>query len=249
MTDLVRAELLKLRTTRTFWWTVAAALVFVPVSVAIAISGPGGPDAPTLDSTEGFRNVIGASSSGGILMILIGIFAMAGEFRFNTITSTFLITPDRKRVVGAKLIATGLVGVAVGVVASALCLAVALPWLSARHVSLGNHIADIVIVVLGGIASTALGGVVGVALGSVLVNQTLAIAFTLVWMLLVENMLTTLRPGVGRWFPGGAANAVSGISPADGSLLPIWAAALLLLAYAGVFSTLGGRFVIRRDIT
>ena len=73
---------------------------------------------PTLDSTEGFRNVIAAASSGGLLMIIIGILVMAGEFRFNTVTSTFLITPDRKRVTGAKLDATSLVGLCVGVVAS-----------------------------------------------------------------------------------------------------------------------------------
>jgi len=37
MSDLIRAELLKLRTTRTFWGNVAAALAFVPVSVALAV--------------------------------------------------------------------------------------------------------------------------------------------------------------------------------------------------------------------
>ena len=41
MNALLRAELLKLRTTRTFWWTVAAALAFVPVSVALALTGTG----------------------------------------------------------------------------------------------------------------------------------------------------------------------------------------------------------------
>ena len=144
MNTLIRAELVKLRSLRSFWWTVATTLAFVPVSIAISIHGGAG--SPGIETTEGFRNVIAAASSGGVLMLIIGILMMAGEFRHNTITSTLLITPDRKRVVGAKLAASGIVGVAVGIVASLLTLAVALPWLAQRNVDLGSHGADIFLV-------------------------------------------------------------------------------------------------------
>jgi ABC-2 type transport system permease protein len=69
-----------------------------------------------------------------MLVVRIGIMVMAGEFRFNTITSTFLVTPERKRVVAAKLAASSLVGVAIAAVSSLLTLAIALPWLASRHV-------------------------------------------------------------------------------------------------------------------
>jgi ABC-2 type transport system permease protein len=252
MTELVRAELLKLRTLRTFWWTIGATIALVPLTVAITISSAGrstGLIVASLDSTEGFRNVIAASASGGILMVVIGIYAVTNEFRFNTVTATFLVTPKRSRVVQAKLIATTIVGIAVGVAATALCLAVALPWLSARDVSIGSHIADIIVVVCGGIAATALSGVVGVGIGALVVNQTLAVVVTLLWMLFLENLLTNVRPGIGRWFPGGAVNAMSGITPAHAGMLPVWGAALLLIGYAGAFAALGSRFVVQRDIT
>jgi ABC-2 type transport system permease protein len=248
MNNLIRAELEKLRTLRTFWWTVAATLAFVPVSIALAMNG--NPGSASLDSTEGFRNVISAASSGGILMIIIGILMMAGEFRFNTVTSTFLITPDRKRVVGAKLAASSLVGIGVGVVASLLTLAIALPWLSSRHVDVGAHGTDIAIVLLGGIAATAIGSLVGVGIGALVTNQTLAITATLVWVLLIESMLMNFASGVGRWFPGGAASAMSGVAPTGGGHpLPIWAAALLFAGYGLAFAAVGSRFVLRRDIT
>ena len=183
MNNLIRSELLKLRTTRTFWWSVVAALTFVPLSIALAIAKIGTPDGTSLDSVEGFRNVIAAASSGGMLVLLIGIMVMAGEFRFNTITSTFLITPERKRVVAAKLAASSLVGIAIAAVSSSLTLAIALPWLASRHVDVASHSTDIVIVLLGGIAATAISGMVGVGVGSLVTNQTLAVAVTLTWLL------------------------------------------------------------------
>jgi hypothetical protein len=249
MTRLIRAELLKVRSIRTFWWAVAAALAFVPVSIALAIGSAGIDGNASLESSEGFRNVLAAASSGGILVMIIGIMMVAGEFRFNTVTSTFLVTPDRTRVVSAKLAASAIVGVAIGMVASALTVAISLPWLSSRHVDLAAHGSDIAFVLLGGIAATAIGGPVGVGIGAMLTNQTLAVTATLIWVLLVEQMLAAFSPGVARWFPGGAASAMSGVRSVSGSALPLWAGALVFAGYGLVFSAAGTRFLRSRDIT
>jgi ABC-2 type transport system permease protein len=244
---LIRAELMKLRTLRSFWWTVAATLAFVPVSVAIAIHGGSG--APGIETTEGFRNVIAAASSGGVMMLIIGILMMAGEFRHNTITSTLLITPDRKRVVAAKLAASGIAGLAIGIVASLLTLAIALPWLAQRNIDLGAHGTDILVVLAGGIAATALGALLGVGLGALMTNQTVAVTATLVWVFVVENLLGNFASGIGRFFPGGAASAMSSVAPPSGDALPFWIAGLLFAGYALVVTEAGTRLVARRDIT
>jgi ABC-2 type transport system permease protein len=243
----IRAELGKLRTLRSFWWTVAATLAFVPVSIAIAMNGGG--DAPALDTTEGFRNVMAAASSGGVLMLIIGILMTAGEFRHGTITSTLLITPDRKRMIGAKLASSAIVGAALGVAASVLTLAIALPWLAQRDIDLGAHGTDILIVLAGGIAATALGAVMGVGLGALMTNQTLAVTATLVWVFVVESLLAAFAPGVGRFFPGGAVSAMSSVAPPSGDALPVWIAGLLVAGYALVAAEAGSRLVARRDIT
>jgi ABC-2 type transport system permease protein len=250
MKALVQAELLKLRTVRTVGWTVAATLAFVPLSIVLAITRPDAANPGGLDSTEGFRNVIAGASSGGVLMILIGIIAMAGEFRFNTVTSVFLVTPDRRSVVGAKLASTALTGLAVGIASSLLTLAIALPWLSSRNVDVGSHVGDIVVVILGAVASTAIGGLVGVGIGSILTNQTLAITGTLVWIFVVETMLIAFVPGLGRWFPGATASAMSGVAPpGDTTSLSMWLAALCFAAYGLAFAAIGSRIIARRDIT
>jgi hypothetical protein len=95
MYNLIRAELLKLRTTRMLWLNAVAALVFVPLSLAITIQTAGDEGAgPALTTSEGLRGAFSAASSGSVVILMLGVLIMAGEFRHKTATSTFLITPE-----------------------------------------------------------------------------------------------------------------------------------------------------------
>ena len=251
MRNLIHAELLKLRTTRSFWLYLTSALAFVPVTVALAVTGASaglqGGSTP-LGSSDGVRNVFGSAAGGTLILLLVGIYMMAGEFRHNTATSTFLITPDRRRVVGAKLAASGFVGFIVGVAASLVTLAIALPWLSAKDVDLAGHTSDIAVVLLGALLATTLSPIVGVGFGALVTNQNLAVTAALVWITTVEALLVSFKPEIGRWLPGGASSALTGTATLDGGLLPIWGGAILFAAYGLAFSVAGSRFVLRRDI-
>lgn len=250
MNHLVRAELLKLRSTRMLYLNVLGALAFVPLSVATAILSAGDPGAgPALTTSEGLRNVISAGSSGSLVILMLGVLVMAGEFRHNTATSTFLISPDRSQVVRAKLIAASIVGLVLALAASALTLVIALPWLARKDIDVDLLGGDVAPVLLGGIAATALYALVGVGIGAMVRNQTAAIAGAAVWVVIVEGLLVSFEPDVGRWLPGGAATALSGVATANGGLLPMWGAALLLTAYGLAFATAGTRFVLHRDVT
>ena len=251
MSRLIHAELLKLTTTRSFWVYVLLALALVPVTIALMILAPhtGPPHTGvTLDSSEGVRRVIAAASAGTMLLV-IGILMMAGEFRHNTATATFLITPDRKRVALAKLAAAALVGIAIAAAASIITLAVALPWLSAKGIDVGAYTSDIAIVILGALMVTALSAIIGVGLGSILRNQTHAITIALVWTLTVEALLMSTAPEIYRWLPGGASNALTPAATLKGGALPMWGGALLLATYALAFAAAGTRRIACRDIT
>lgn len=247
MKKLISAELLKLRTTRVFWLYVTTTLAFIPVSVALSMTT--GADTAPLTSSEGLRGVMSAASAGSLLVLLIGISMMAGEFRHNTATPTFLITPDRRRVVAAKLVAGSIVGIVVAVVASLVTLAVALPWLAARDVEVSLLSRDVGLPLLGALITTALAAVFGIGLGALLRSQVLAITVVVVWGSTADALLVGFVPEIGRWLPAGAASALSGTVTAEGGLLPFWGAALLATGYGLVLAAVGTRLVERREIT
>lgn len=150
--------------------------------------------------------------------------------------------------VGAKLAAASLVGIGVGAVASLLTLAIAVPWLRAKHVEVSFANGDVGLVLLGALAAGALYAIVGVSVGAILRNQTVAVAVALVWMMMVENILVGVAPEIGRWLPGGANSALTATPTAQGGLLPMWGGALLLAGYGLTCAAAGTRFVLRRDI-
>ncbi len=248
MNQLIRAELLKLRTTRAAFWM----LVGLPASVAIAVASSianahhGGGNL-SLHTIDGVRNVLAAASSGGILVLILGIVAMAGEHRHQTITQAFLVTPARGRVVVAKVATFAFVGLLVAVAAAALTLAIALPWLASENVH-PRVLEDVGLVLAGATAVTVLYGVLGVAVGALIRNQAAAIAVSLAWVFMLESLVVSLVPAFGKWFPGGAAGALSSTTVRAGDLLPMWAAALVLGAYAAALAAAATRLVLRRDI-
>ena len=108
MIRLVGAEVLKLRTTRTFWAlagsTFALILLIVVLHPRIDDAAPHparGPQRCSLLSTAGLS---------GLLMLVLGAVAGAGEYRHGTIASTLLVTPNRLRAVAAQTIAVALGG-------------------------------------------------------------------------------------------------------------------------------------------
>ena len=150
--------------------------------------------------------------------------------------------------VGAKLVASTLVGAGLAMAASALTLAIALPWLAIKNVDVSVWSGDVGFVLLGAIAATSLYAMVGVGLGSLIRNQTAAVVIALVWVMVVEGLLVQFVPGVGRWLPGGAVAALTGVTTENGGLLSMWAGALLFAGYGLAFASAGTRLVLRRDI-
>ncbi len=249
MRKLVAAEVLKLRTTRVFYGLCAAIAAFTVLGVVAVILTAGGSDTPSLDSDEGMRNVFGNGGTAALFTLILGILAVTGEVRHGTITQTLLVTPRRSHLVAAKLIAMGVAGFGLGLLTSLVTLAVAWPWLAAKDVGVSVFSSDVGLVMLAGAVGSALFGIIGVGVGAIVRSQVPAIVGALIWEFVLEGILVGLLPAVGRWLPGGAARGLARETLQTGSLLPAWAAALVLLAYGVVFAAIGAQVLARRDVT
>jgi hypothetical protein len=183
-------------------------------------------------------------------VLLCWIVLSAGEFRHRTAVTTFLGEPKRLRIVSAKLIAAALTGAAVGLLAEALSAATSAAALSVHHVPLAWSQPG----VLGTVAAVpllaALFGMLGVGLGLLLRHTAAALGLALMWAFVIEGIIpaVTHQPGIIRWLPEAAANAVlHGASPGTATL-SAGAALAVLAGYAAVLAGAGAALTARREI-
>jgi hypothetical protein len=92
---------------------------------------------------------------------------------------------------------------------------------------------------------------IGVAVGALVRHQIVAVVGVLVWMTVVQQIVVTELPRVGRWLPGGATLSVLQQGQAtglDGELLPPAVGGLILLGYVVVAILLAVSVTRQRDV-
>jgi ABC-2 type transport system permease protein len=250
MTRLIRAELLKLRTTQVWFWLLIAALAISALFVV-------GPLASNNIHTS--RDVADMFSNAGIAYVLtfvLGVLGVTTEFRYQTITPTLLATPSRWTLVTAKMITYAILGVLYAAACVIIELLIAVPWLNAKGIdySLGSngvpHALISVFVVL------ALFGIIGLGVGALVKNQIVAVTVGIVFLVVLQNILVAI-PGVKHvypYLPGGAAASIATVAGDDRSvngigLLPTAGGVVVLLLWAIVPAVIGASFTLNRDIT
>jgi ABC-type transport system involved in multi-copper enzyme maturation permease subunit len=252
MTALVRAELLKLRSTRTSVFLVLGTLAMVVLTVVVSVPRVGEENAALrLDDPDLLALVVGSGfGAPQVLMVLLGGMAFTQEFRYGTATSTYLVEPRRSRVLAAKWVALALASLVVSVGTLAVGIPVGIALIASRDgvATTGTQFWQMVVaacVVMAGDSA------IGVALGVLIRNQIVAAVAVLVWMLAVEQIVLTSFTSVGRWMPWGASEAVMQLGPEmglEGKLLPVLPAGLLLLGYTAAVGLLAVLVTPRRDV-
>jgi ABC-2 type transport system permease protein len=251
VTALVRAELRKLTTTRLWLWMLVLGLAMVggTTSAAIGFAEPG----PLgLDTAAGQRTVFAQATATLVVVGILGIVAVTGEFTHQTATPTFLATPHRGRVVIAKLATYAVAGLGYAACCTVVVLAVSLPWLAAKHIDVvlsGTDLAR----TLGGVAlEVALYAVVGVAVGCLVRNQIAAIVGFVVYIFVLGPILSGVEAtsDVAQYLPYQAGNALGRLtSSEDAAMLGQAPGGLVLLAWALALAALGARVALRRDVS
>ncbi len=225
MTEQLRAELHKHRSTFTNLSLFSAMLGLVLLAVLLhALSLPANRLDTAAEQVQVFRfgPLLGALFAG-----LAGALSITGEIRHGTIRPTFLITPRRGRVVAAKIVAGGVVGIVFGLAAVGAAIGVGSAALAARGIPITLDGGDYTLMPIGGIAGAVLWAAIGLGLGALLRNQVATLVTIFLWLFFVENLLLDFLPGVGRLAPGAAAAAITGL---DGERLLAAVLGALLLA-------------------
>lgn len=269
-TSALASETTKLLSVR-LWWVLALIMVGYVALVAGGLSTvfagietgkiPGGeahglpPEFPLTTTVYSF-----ATSIGYVFPVLLGALAATAEFRYQTLTPTFLADPRRGRVLVAKSLTLTGFGAAYGVIAligsmAAGGLAIALFGLDPAFLS-----DEVLALIWRSIIAMALWATIGVGLGVLVPSQVAAIVIVLAFTQFVEPLLRTAASFIdwlepyGKFLPGSASDALVGssvftIMGGAPEQLEWWQGGLVLLAYA-VLATVGGFFTSwRRDVT
>lgn len=253
MIRLIQGEFAKLFSTKLWLWLLLGgfALTALFMSFTIGFDGSAGNPSPRLSTPEGQRNLFAVPGVAGIFGLILGIIAVTGEFRHQTVTPTFLATPHRGRVVIAKLFAYAVTGLAFGIATILVAIAIALPWLSGKDISVSLGSNGIPGTLIGVVVGVAVYSVLGVGLGALVRNQIAAVVGALVYLFVIEGFvsaLPTIRDYY-KYFPGGANSALTDQTQPNVTLLEPYQGGLLLVAYGLVFAILGTRIAVRRDVT
>ncbi len=243
MNALLRAELLKLRTTRTFVALVGSALALsLLVVVLTALLDVGFFEADVR------RLFTGDFSS--LFILLLGVIGMAGEWRHKTITSTVLAAPGRPRLLAAKMLSYAAAGVVLSLLVTVAIMAVGTLILSSR----GEQtlaLADLADVMWRNLAVAALLGAFGVCIGALVRNQIVAVVGVLVVTFALEPAVVALASDVGQFGPTiGAPNALQRLDAIgeDGRQLAPGIAALVMLAWVCLGFAAAAALLRRRDL-
>ncbi|HEX5951118.1 MAG TPA: ABC transporter permease [Actinomycetota bacterium] len=249
MTQIISAELFKMRTTRTFYALVASAvaLVLLP-SIPILAFVDFAPDDDPLAILMFFL-----SGLVQVFALLLGILAATNEFRHGTITPSLLVVPNRVRLMLSKLVAALLVGFALGLVTTGLIVVLVAIFGSYRDFNVET---SSLAVLIGGSLASALFAGLGVGLGALVRNQVGAVVGALVYIFILEpalggvlSLVDALDDIMPKYSLGAVGNGLMGADFEESEALSQLPSGLILTAYVAIFIAVGLAMVRRRDIT
>ncbi|HEV8571117.1 MAG TPA: ABC transporter permease [Actinoplanes sp.] len=275
--NLLKAELLKIRTTSTWWvfglimlplWALAVLYNWGTANASRGVdpaeSGMSADQAEQLRVASEAVNVATTLYTSGqflgvLIVMLLGAIVVTNEFYHQTATTTFLVTPIRERVVLAKLAASVLLGLVFWLGTTILNLIV-VPFVL-RSMDLGAQLGDPAIWRAIGLNALAfaLWAILGVGFG-VLIRNQLAATLTLSITYVIGNfgaslVFFLLTEYVARWIsklqvivPTVASQLMIAGTDLPGNP-PRWVGAVVLIGYAAVAGVVGTAIMRRRDIS
>ncbi|MEV6012337.1 hypothetical protein AB0M29_36730 [Streptomyces sp. NPDC051976] len=244
---LIHIEMYKLRTVR-------APLILLALSQLIIVGGVSGlaMSAGDLHDPTLAAEALAHAGLVSLLTLVLGITAVAGEYRNKTITDTYLSTPRRGRAVQAKLVAYGIAGSFFAVCNAVTAVVTARIWWAVNDVPFHVTSPGVWHTLVGCAVWNVAFAVIGVGIGALVRNLTAAVAGALAWIALVEGIIGQLiGGGLARWLPFASGSALGDMTVAGSTVHPLSqiGGGMVLAAYAAVFALIAVTTTVRRDVT
>jgi ABC-2 type transport system permease protein len=251
LADTLRAEVHKLRTVRSTYWTLFAALAcnisFAALEAIFLPSQLSSHDRATLDAV---RVSLGGSHLSQIAFGVLGVLVISSEYTTGMIRVTLTAVPARRLVLAAKAIVFTATALVVGVAASFAAYFAFQALLTGD--SLRSSISDpgVVRALIGGGLYLAVLGLLGLGLGAIIRSSAGAIA-ALFSLLFVPQLLVELLPGawkttIGPYLPMEAGNQIFSQHHEAGALSP-WTGFGIFSLYALAAVVVAFVLINRRD--
>lgn len=285
MIKLIRGELLKIRTTNT-WWLFSIGVVGM-TALALLVNclqadyylnqeppdttGLDADDAATQQQQFAAQSTVIAQAAniftsgqyfGGLFVLMLAMLVVTNEFYHQTATATFLTTPHRSAVMGAKLVTGVAFAAAFWLITTIISLPTGVLFFQGQGFSNGLGEWEVQRAIIFNLLVFMLWGIVGVGLGALIRSQigavitgvvlytvgTLAsqIVFFLIHEYLIkEDWVLTAQVIV----PATAATVFVSAVEAFPEAPDYWVGGVVMLAY-GLLSGLVGTLILRkRDIS
>jgi hypothetical protein len=212
--DILRSEYLKLRTVRSTFWSLLAAVVFnVALAALLAIFLPSHMSAhqkATIDST---RVSLGGLHLSQVAFGVLGVLVITTEYGTGMIRATLAAVPQRRLMLTAKTTVFAVIALIIGIAscfAAYFAFQAFLPAGDGMRTSLSDP--GVLRAVTGAALYLTVLGLFGLGLGAIIRSSTGAVA-TLMGVLFVPSLIVTLLPHswqdtIGAYLPMDAGETI-----------------------------------------
>ena len=236
-----RMEWIKLRSLRSSWWTLAATVAGA-AAIAVAVG------ANTKDASGDVTNNVLAGVAPGLLLIgVLGVLTMTGEYSSGMIRATLATVPNRPLLLAAKAAVFGTVTLVVAEITAFVAFTAGRAALPGDIPAPGFGDPGVLrAVVLSGVG-IALIGLFSLGLGAVVRHSAAALAVYAGAIFVVGQLLVALSSSVVNYLPLAIVSSSLGVTKAEPGALSPWTGLGMLALYAALTLGAGGWLLNRRD--
>ncbi len=249
-----RSEWTKLRTVRsTMWALVFTVITIIGLGVLLSAIVVGHWDHRTLSEITGFDPLLYSFAGLNVAQLsvgVLGVLVMTSEYATGVIKLTFGATPQRRLLLGAKVLTFSIVVAIVSLVSCVTVFFICQAMLATKHAGVSITDPGVLRAVAGGAVKMVLIGVIAVGVGAIVRHTAGAVAVLFAVLLIIPGLVQLLpqpwNNDITLYLPSSAGAAMSAVVRFPNLLAP-GAGFLVLLAYAA--ATIGVAMLLlgRRD--